>query len=156
MWLENRGRGDRILSAVEITALGIWSGAQIGFAFIFAPIAFRVLGDPLRFNAVVTPIFGAMSVLGYVCGGIAVLTALARSRDAGDRTADIVRAGLVVIALGLLSYHAHAIVPAITSIQDVTSPAFHALHDRSRVFYGGVLLLALAALVMVALRRPNR
>jgi hypothetical protein len=156
MWLENRGKGERILSAVEIVALGIWSGAQIGFAFIFAPIAFRALGDPVRFNAVVTPVFGAMAILGYVCGGVAVLAALTRSRDAGDRTADIVRAALILAALGLLAYHTQAIVPAITSISDVSSTAFAALHDRSRIVYSGVLLLALAALVMVAIRRPNR
>jgi hypothetical protein len=156
MWLEHRGKSDRILSAIEITALGIWSGAQIGFAFIFAPITFRVLGDPLRFNAVVTPIFGAMSILGYVCGAIAVAAAIARSRDAGDRTADIVRAALVVIAIGLLIYHTQAIVPALTAVSDLTSRAFAGLHDRSRVVYGGVLILALAALIMVAIRRPNR
>ena len=37
----NRTRLDRVLAAIEIPAIGLWLGALCGFAFIFAPAAFR-------------------------------------------------------------------------------------------------------------------
>jgi len=155
MSIYHRAMIGRVLSAVEIVALGVWCGAQVGFAFLFAPIAFRVLGDPVRFNALVTPVFAAIAGLGYVCGTVAVLTALARMRRE-KRTAVFIRVGLIVVALVLLTYHTQVIVPALTSIHDLTSPAFHAMHDRSRTIYGEVLLLALTALIMIPFSVESR
>ena len=72
-----RDRTDRILAAVEIPALGIWVGAQIGFAFLFAPLAFKALGDPQQFGTMVTPVFAALGIFGYACGGFLGLARLA-------------------------------------------------------------------------------
>ena len=150
-----RDRTDRILAAVEIPALGIWAGAQIGFAFLFAPIAFKALGDPQRFGTVVTPVFAALGTFGYVCGGIAFAIAVARAARADDRTADIFRALAILIAIAILVYHQTTIVAAMAAIPDVSSAAYHALHDRSRLIYGAVLVLGFGALVAAA-ARPSR
>ena len=72
--------------------------------------------------------------------------------DAADRTSDIVRAGLLLVALLLVAYETFAVVPALTAIADVHSADFAELHARSSQVYGGVVLLALAALVMAAVR----
>jgi hypothetical protein len=151
-----RDRTDRILAAIEIPLLGIWTGAQLGFAFLFAPIAFNAIGDPVRFGAVVAPVFAALGPFGYVCLGVAFLVAVARAARADERTADIFRALAIVLALGLLVFHQVAIVSAMAAIPDVSSPAYHALHDRSRLVYGGVLILSFGALVAAAARPRNR
>jgi hypothetical protein len=157
MWTGNRSRVDRILAAIEIPALGLWLGALCGFAFIFAPIAFRIVApvDVERFAALTSEILAALAVLGYVCGGLAILMALWRSREAGDRIFDFVRALLIVLALALVWYQSRAIVPAMGAIRDLASPQYHALHNRSTVVYGGVVLLGLAAIVMAAARREG-
>ena len=151
-----RDRTDRILAAVEIPALGIWVGAQIGFAFLFAPLAFKALGDPQQFGTMVTPVFAALGSFGYVCGGIAFAVAVARAARADDRTADIFRALATLIAIGILVYHQTTIVAAMAAIPDVSSAAYHALHDRSRVVYAAVLLFSFGALVAAAARPRNR
>lgn len=157
MWTGNRSRVDRILAAIEIPALGLWLGALCGFAFIFAPIAFRIVAptDVGRFAALTSAILGALAVMGYVCGGVAIVMALWRSRDAGDRIFDFVRATLIAVALALVWFQSRAIVPAMAAVSDVTSPAYHALHGRSTLVYGSVVVLGLVAIVMAAARREG-
>jgi hypothetical protein len=75
-----------------------------------------------------------------------------RSRDAADRTNDIVRAGLLLIALLLVAIEAFAVIPALNAITDVHSADFAELHQRSTQVYGAVVVLVLAALVLAAVR----
>ena len=98
---------------------------------------------------------GALALVGYVCGGVAIVMALWRSREAGDRTFDFVRALLVAVALALVWFESRTIVPAMAAINDLTSPQYHALHNRSSLVYGGVVLLGLIAIVMAAARREG-
>ncbi len=157
MWTGNRSRVDRILAAIEIPALGLWLGALCGFAFIFAPIAFRIVA-PLnvgRFATLTSAILSSLAVMGYACGGLAIVVALLRSREAGDRTFDFVRALLVGAALALVSYETRSIVPELAAVNDVNSPHYRALHGRSTLVYGGVVVLGLIAIVMAAGRREG-
>lgn len=147
-----RSRLDRILAAVEIPALGLWLGAMCGFAFITAPAAARTVTEAAQFAALTTYTLAVLADVGYVCGGLAIAAALLRSRDAADRTSDILRAGLLVVALGLVAYESLAIVPELTAVGDVHSDAFRTLHDRSTAVYGGVVLLGMVALIMAAVR----
>jgi hypothetical protein len=147
-----RTRLDRILAAIEIPALGLWLGALVGFAFIFAPAAFAEVPDVSQFAALIADNLRVLAELGAVCGGVAIVVALVRSFDAADRTNDIVRAALIVIALLLVASETFAIVPAMAAIADLHSPEYAALHQRSTEIYGGVVLLTLAALVMAAVR----
>ena len=147
-----RTRLDRILAAVEIPALGLWLGALCGFAFIFAPAAFRLVPDVTQFASLTTANLRVLGDVGAVCGGLAIVIALVRSLDAADRTNDIVRAALILIALVLVGYETFAIVPATAAIKDVQSPDFAELHHRSTLVYGGAVVVALIALIMAAVR----
>jgi hypothetical protein len=151
------GLRDRVLAAIEIPALGIWLGALVGFAFLTAPLAFRIVGsvDLTRFATLIASNIGALTTLGYVLGGVALIVAFFRARFAGDRTWDALRILLIAIALGLATFEQRAIVPAMERITDVTSAQYHALHARSSQVYGAVVLLDLAALVLAALRRED-
>jgi hypothetical protein len=147
-----RTRLDRCLAAVEIPAIGLWLGALCGFAFIFAPNAFHLIPDIAEFASLTEANLRELALVGAVCGGIAIVIALIRSLDAADRTNDIVRAALLLIALGLVAYESLAIVPAMTALTDLHSSTFDDLHRQSSQVYGGVVLLAMAALVLAAVR----
>jgi len=149
----HRTRLDRILAAVEIPAMGLWLGALCGFAFIFAPAAFALVPDISQFANLTTANLRVLAEVGAVCGGLTIVVALVRSLDAADRTNDIVRAALILLALLLLAFETFAIVPAMAAITDVHSPDFADLHQRSMEVYGGVVALVLAALIVAAVRR---
>jgi hypothetical protein len=151
------GRRDRVLAAIELPALGVWLGALAGFAFVSAPLAFRIVApiDAGRFAALTAHTIGDLTLWGYVLGGIAIVTGLMRAATAGDRTWDFARAGLVALALALAVYEDKAVVPQMQATTDVHSDAYHALHSRSTVVYGGVVLLVLAALILGAARRDE-
>src|SRR5665213_3572907 len=114
-----RTRLDRILAAVEIPAIGLWLGALCGFAFVFAPASFRLVPDVTQFASLTAANLRALAVVGAICGGLAIVVALVRSLDASDRTSDIVRAALVLLALILVAYDMFAIVPAVSAITNV-------------------------------------
>jgi hypothetical protein len=151
------GRRDRVLAAVEIPALGIWLGALVGFAFVSAPLAFRIVApvDVARFAALVAQSLATLTSWGYVLGGIAIVAALLRALFAGDRVWDFVRILVIIFALGLATYDERAIVPAMTATTDVHSTEYRDLHSRSTQVYGGVVLLTLVALVLSAVRRDD-
>jgi Domain of unknown function (DUF4149) len=151
------GRRDRVLAAIEIPALGIWTGALLGFAFVFAPLAFHVVAplDIARFAALVAQSVAGLSTWGYALGALAFVAAILRAAVAGDRRWDLARAALVVVALGLTAYQQHTIVPTMTAIRDVRGTEYRALHRRSTTVYGGVVLLVLGALVLSAARRDE-
>jgi len=147
-----RTRLDRLLAAVEIPDIGLWLGALCGFAFIFAPNAFHLVPDTAEFASLTEANLRELALVGAICGGIAIVIALVRSLDAADRTSDIVRALLLLIALGLVAYETLSVVPAMTALTDLHSPAFDDLHRQSSQIYGGVVICTLAALVMAAVR----
>jgi hypothetical protein len=151
------GRRDRVLAAIELPALGVWLGALAGFAFISAPLAFRIVAplDAGRFAALTAHTIGDLTSWGYVLGGVAIVAGLLRAVTAGDRTWDFARAGLVALALCLATYEQKAIVPQMQATTDVHGDAYHALHARSTLVYGGVVLLVLAALILGAARRDE-
>jgi hypothetical protein len=151
------GRRDRVLGAIETPALGLWCGALLGFAFISAPLAFRIVGtaDVGRFAALTAASIGTLTLCGYALGAVAFIAALLRSAGAAERTADFLRAGLVAVALALATYQQRAIVPEMTATTDVRTPEYRALHARSTAVYGGVTLLVLIALIASAARREE-
>ncbi|HEX3465272.1 MAG TPA: DUF4149 domain-containing protein [Candidatus Elarobacter sp.] len=151
------GRRDRVLAAIEIPALGAWLGALVGFAFVFAPLAFRLVAplDVARFAELVARSIGVLSVWGYVLGGLAIVVVLVRSAFAGERTWDFLRAALIALALGLSIYQQRAIVPAMAATTDVTSARYHGLHQQSTLVYGCAVMLIAVALVLAAVRRDD-
>lgn len=151
------GLRDRVLAAIEIPALGIWLGALIGFAFISAPIAFRTVAplDLHRFAMLTSGSIEVLTLTGYTLGGLAIVAAVLRAMTAGDRTWDLARVALVLIALSLATYERQAIVPQMTATVDVQSASYHALHQRSTQVYGGVVVFGLLALILAAARRDD-
>ena len=57
------GRRDRVLAAIEIPALGVWLGALAGFAFVSAPLAFKIVAplDIGRFAALTAESIAALT-----------------------------------------------------------------------------------------------
>ena len=151
----DRTRLDRILAAIEIPELGLWLGALCGFAFVFAPAAFHIVTDLSQFAALTSANLRTLAVVGYACGGLTIVVALLRSREAADRTNDIVRAALVLVALGFITYEMLAIVPAMAALPDYQSDAYHQLHGQSTTIYGSAVLATLAALILAAVRSDS-
>jgi hypothetical protein len=151
----DRTRLDRVLAAIEIPTLGLWLGALCGFAFIFAPAAFHIVSDLTQFAALTSANLRALANVGYVCGAIAIITAIVRSREAADRTNDIARAACVAIALGFLAWEMAIVVPAMAATPDFQSEAYRALHAASTRVYGGAVLFIVAALVLAAVRNDS-
>lgn len=150
---DRSGPRDRVLAAIEIPALGIWLGALTGFAFVTAPLAFRLIAplDVVRFAALVAGTLAVLTKWSYVLGGLACAVALVRGA--------YVRAALVALAVAAAYFHQHVIVQRMLAIPDLASPAYRALHQRSTEVFGAVVLLALVALVLAALQtggRPSR
>ena len=109
----------------------------------------RIVGDVRQFAALTT------ASLGVLDDGVRVRSLggrgrAVRSRDASDRTSDIVRR-TVVIALGLVAYESMAIARAELGRQ-CAQRGVPALHSRSSVVYGAVMVLGLTALIMAAVR----
>jgi hypothetical protein len=153
----------RLFAVVEALALALWIGALAGFAFVYAPIAFNVVTDLDRFAALVARTIRALTVLGFVCGPIAIGAALIRSRWAPARLLAFTRILLVALALALGAYDAYAVVPRMeTTLRSFHGPfvkvpksdprriAYDDLHAESSRVYGAALLLGLAAIAISA------
>jgi ABC-type transport system involved in multi-copper enzyme maturation permease subunit len=136
-----------MFSLLRLLALGLWVGAMIGFAFIFAPIAFATIGPTPAFAATIARVVGAVTVFGYACALIAVLASVALFGSQSRRSIAIVTLVVIMSALGL--YETHAIVPLMQSTP-LQTPAYDALHRRSSAVYSAILLCGLAAFVMSA------
>ena len=157
-----------MLALAEAWILAVWIGALVGFAFIFAPIAFRTIPDIDLFTKVTTRVLGALATLGYVCGSLAVMVTVWRAIRSSAPRLDLIRTCFVVLMLALVAYQARTIVPEM----ETTSASFHvpitsitksdprrvrydALHHRSSVVYGAVLLLGFATIAIATLRKSS-
>ena len=156
----------RIFAVAETLVLAVWIGGLAGFAFVFAPIAFHLVTDLDTFATLTGRTILSLTQLGYVCGAIAVVAALARSRGAASPRLAYARVGLIVLALGFSAYDANVVLPEMQAasaafgvpFNDVpkTDPrrvAYDAMHKKSSRVYGSALLLAAAALALAAAER---
>jgi Domain of unknown function (DUF4149) len=131
---------------IKVLAFGLWSGAMIGFAFIFAPVAFKALGPTPVFAALIARTIGAITVFGYGCGACAIAASLL---DLKDRYRAFSLTAIAIVMIALTWYEMHAVVP-IMERTPIASPAYSALHRQSSTIYGFVLLLGLIALIWSA------
>lgn len=152
-----------LLLWVHLLALGTWLGETVFFAAVVAPALFGGLGSEQAGTAVALILPGYYAV-GYVCGALLVLTALAlwqRSRPAGGLwlaaavVAGLILAACLVAGLDVLP-QADALRPrlhdpaAAASVRD----QFDGLHRLAVQLNGGVLggNLVLAGLLAARLR----
>ena len=149
------GRSDRRLAALESLALGLWIGAALGFAFVFAPAAFHLIPQIHVFATLTAAVLARLSLCGVCLGGVAALAALLRMREHRDPRSEIARVVLILIASGCALYQQRAIVPAMLAIGDVRSAAYHALHHTSTTVCGMGLLALLAAFILAVVRAPE-
>jgi len=155
---DRSGLPDRVLAAIEILALGTWLGALAGFAFVTAPLAYQLVApiSVSRFATLTAEALAALTLWGYVFGGIAFGVALVRSLDAASRRWDLVRVAVIAVALALATYEQRNIVPQMKTTP-IGSAHYRALHVESTRFYGGAMLAAALALALAAARRdPGR
>ncbi len=154
----------RLCAVVETVMLGLWIGALAGFAFVFAPLAFRLMPDLDAFAQLAESTIFTLASLGYVCGVVAVLAALARSWGRPGRKLAYLRAGLIAAAILLSAYDANAVVPQMTAVAasfhaplesvakvDPRRQRYDALHAESSQLYAVALLCGLLALALTSI-----
>ncbi|MGH7660991.1 MAG: DUF4149 domain-containing protein [Vulcanimicrobiaceae bacterium] len=156
------------LRTLEVWALAVWVGSLFGFAFVFAPVAFSHLSNDLdTFASIIGGTLGAVTLLGYVCGAIAIVISLIAAAAGRSRWA-IVAAACIAIMLGLTAFSENAIVPAMVQTQssfhapfnaiaknDPRRVRYDALHQKSSEVYGAVLLLGFIALALCVRSDPS-
>ena len=127
---------------IRLLALGLWLGAMVGFAFLFAPTAFAHVGPTPAFAATIAACVGLLTRLGdwsgIVAGAITVFAYLERRRTATVIVACIA----IAIALGFVE--TQWIVPQMQSTP-LQTPAYDALHQRSSSIYSAIVLAVAVA-----------
>lgn len=130
----------------RIVAFGLWTGVMIGFAFIFAPAAFRILGPVPQFAAMIAQIIGSITIFGYACTAVVVVAAiLERARTLRSK----ILTAIAVIMAALSWWEMQYMVPMMQRTQ-LATPAYESLHHKSSTIYSVVLILGLAALLWSA------
>ena len=160
---------EHALRFVHSLSVALWIGAVFFFASIGGPAIFRTL-ERRTAGEVVSAIFGSYYALGYVCGALALASALALwalSPGAG-RMLDVLRVALVVVMIALWLYAGAVVRPEAhrlrlemaarqgedrTGHYEALARRFSTLHKRSVAANGGVFLLGIA---LVAVNAYNR
>ena len=161
-------RYERLFVALEAVLLALWAGAMAGFAFIFAPVASRHIGNMETFAAMIAAVIRALTAFGNVCGALAVALSLARAFSPRARTLACVRIGLVAVGLAASAYETSAIIPRMeaTAAQipgpidsvpktDARRIAYDREHTNSTRVYGLAFLCVLAAVALVPFGRRS-
>ena len=142
-----------MLNALRLLFLGVWLGAMIGFAFIFAPIAFATIGPTPAFAATIANTLYAVTRIGGFLGIIAVAITVFFRPDAPRRAAIIVACIALMLALGFVE--TQFIIPRM-ELTPLQTPAYEALHKQSSTIYSIVLLAGLVAFAYAALPKRAR
>lgn len=160
------GKISSALGAVEIGGTALWVGASAGFAFVYAPIAFKLVTDRDTFAEITGQTLARLAALTFAAGGAAAGAAFLRAIVSPEaRKSDVIRALVGSAALAAVAYHENAIVPAMSEAQramggsfqavaedDPARVAYRAQHEVSRRVYGGALVLGVAELLLAATR----
>ncbi len=158
----------RVLTAIETTVLALWAGAMAGFAFVFAPIAIRIVPNLDTFGALIGAVIRGLGGFGTACGSIAIVLALARATAVAARPLASVRIGLVAVGLAASAYENAKIVPnmeataraipgALDSVpkSDPRRMRYDAEHAKSTRVYGLAFLCVLGAVALAPFGRTR-
>ena len=156
-----------LLRTVHLLALGVWVGSVVFFSFFTAPTLFGALPRDLAGRAV-SAIFPRYYALGAVCGAVALLSGLllgARQPAFGRLLAgELV---LLVLMTGIVLYAGRVVLPQAaqarlalgalegTAAHEEAKARFDALHRRSVLLNGTVLILGIASTALYALQKPS-
>ncbi len=147
---------------LHIAALAFWAGVMLFFSGLLAPIAFQTFPQA-QAGDLMNKLFGPYHIVGYVCGGIAVLTLWFAAGLRGK-----VRNVLLIAALGATLYAGLVISPEARTLRaelrqadaatenPATKSRFDTLHRRAVTLNGGILIAALTGLVWAVVSPPRR
>jgi hypothetical protein len=152
-----------LLLWVYLLALATWLGETVFFTAVVAPALFGGLGSE-QGGAAVALIFPGYYAVGYVCGALLVLTAIAlrqRSRPAGQPW--LAAAAVAAVILAACLFAGLVVLPQADALRpQLHDPAagasvrqqFDALHRRAVELNAAVLVgnLALAGFLAARLR----
>jgi len=157
---------ERLVTAVEVAVLGLWAGAMAGFAFIFAPIAIKIVPRMDTFATLIAAVIRGVGSFGAVCGTLAIGAAIVRGTSSQPRRLAVARIAFVGVALLASAYESKTIIPRMEAtaaqipgpIDSVpkTDPrriAYDEQHSASSRVYGIAFLCVLASLSLAAFGR---
>ena len=153
-----------LLKFLYILAVCFWIGSIFFFSFFAAPSIFKVLPREMAGN-VVSDIFPKYYLVAYICGGVAIITAVMPRLLYGHKTGILfaLRIGGLVAMLALSVYAGQVLRPkaveARAEMRSLTesSPNYPAAHDKfsklhsqSAIMNSAVFLLGIAILFLNA------
>ena len=147
-----------------LLALIAWIGGIFLFAFVLAPTAFSVLPTPRLAGNLVGKSLVALHWVGFVSGIVFLVSSLISVRMSGQTGQVFAARNLLVVGMLLLTLISQfAIIPRMDALraslpddiasvakEDPTRAKFDALHRSSTRVEGGVLLLGLAVVYVIA------
>ncbi len=143
---------------LHIAALALWVGVMLSLIGL-APVAFQTLPQA-QAGDLMNRLFAPYHIVGYVCGGLALLTAWFAAGFRGR-----VRNLLLIGVLGATLYAGLVISPEARTLRaelrqaeatnPVTKARFDTLHRRAVTLNGAILIAALTALVWAVVSPPK-
>jgi uncharacterized membrane protein len=152
-----------IFRFLRVLALVAWVGGILFFSFVVAPTVFRVLtpvsGGQHLAGDIVNQTLGRLHWIGMACGLLFLLTSMTLHKTVQRKEILFALIMLVVTAISQFS-----LMPRLgvlrARLSENEEPAaranFDRLHKLSVVMEGGVLLLGIGVLSLVAGNRSNR
>jgi hypothetical protein len=154
-----------ILRSLRLFGIVIWVGGLAFFAFVEAPIAFRVMGTTRQFAQLIGGSVHAINHLGTICGFVFIIASLLLWKYSAAKTRQLLlwQVALVIAVVVTISYIELQILPAmerdrisvggdITSVPE-TNPAradFDHLHRLSERVEGATLFLGITVVLLLA------
>lgn len=147
---------------LHVAALAFWVGVMLFFSGLLAPIAFQTF-PTAQAGDLMSKLFAPYHIVGYVCGGAALLTAWFAGGLGGN-----VRNGLLIALLGATLYAGLVISPEARTLRaelrqtdtanenPVTKARFDTLHRRAVTLNGAILVGAMGALIWAVISPPRR
>ena len=157
-----------LLRLIHLLALGLWVGSVVFFSLIVAPTLFGALGREAAGRAV-SAIFPRYYAFGGACGVLALSSGLLMgARQAAWGRLLMIELVLVALMTGIVVYSGRVVLPQAsraratlgetqgTPAHDEAQANFDALHRRSVLLNGTILLLGLAAFSLAVVQRAPR
>ena len=140
-------KGEQLLQTV-------WIGGLLVVGYLAVPILFQTLDDRRLAGAVAGSMFSAMSIVGFICGGALLLSALVAS---GSRWLKTRRVQVLLIMLCLVAIGFFVLQPMMQTLKAVgyqpgseVAAQFGRLHGISSLLYLATSLLGVYLVMMLA------
>ena len=140
-------KGEQLLQTV-------WIGGLLVVGYLAVPILFQTLDDRRLAGAVAGSMFSAMSIVGFICGGALLLSALVAS---GSRWLKTRRVQVLLIMLCLVAIGFFVLQPMMQTLKAVgyqpgseVAAQFGRLHGISSLLYLATSLLGVYLVMMQA------